>query len=457
MNTAFIFLALTAGGVLSPLLIKMLPRGNPDTKSFLIVAASLALSFVFVLNPFFSSATPQAFQFLFFQFLLFFAFVSVSRMRQRKSQFLHALMSIPSNGQWFITMWILSDVYLANQYAKGVLGGMSFSGEFPALLVAAIVGALAGRMVGAQWMQWVEARWEVKTESVGSSALRALDAWTPKALFLSVALCVLAYVFFYPEFLRDALIVMALGLAQNGIYAINTRFANRNHPGWSAVTGLIGGVVYYVHWVYLVSYTTVGGFMPLVLLIPYTVATVAGSNLGATISMVCEKFLNLKADQHVYDKNAFEDVRWHHGLLWVAASLCLPYIVMSGDVLALFGIAPSTLVLPFALPGWLEGEWARPATLLFGGLMFFIQNVTHTLSSRAGNRNHASYHAVTCVFHGVLYFLTGSFVILNANFMDLVPLAIFGSAAGQLFAQRLSLKVERHLMSVMDVPAPAKA
>ncbi|MEK7178892.1 MAG: hypothetical protein AAB727_01400, partial [Patescibacteria group bacterium] len=140
MNTAFIFMALTAGGVLSPLLIKMLPRGNPDTKSFLIVAASLALSFVFVLNPFFSSATPQAFQFLFFQFLLFFAFVSVSRMRQRKSQFLHALMSIPSNGQWFITMWILSDVYLANQYAKGVLGGMSFSGEFPALLVAAIVG-----------------------------------------------------------------------------------------------------------------------------------------------------------------------------------------------------------------------------------------------------------------------------------------------------------------------------
>ena len=82
------------GRGLSPLLIKMLPRGNPDTKSFLIVAASLALSFVFVLNPFFSSATsgiPVP-----FQFLLFFAFVSVSRMRRRKSQFLHALMSIPS-------------------------------------------------------------------------------------------------------------------------------------------------------------------------------------------------------------------------------------------------------------------------------------------------------------------------------------------------------------------------
>ena len=54
-------------------------------------------------------------------------------------------------------MWILSDVYLANQYAKGVLGGMSLG--IPALLVVAIVGALAGRMVGAQWMQWVEARW----------------------------------------------------------------------------------------------------------------------------------------------------------------------------------------------------------------------------------------------------------------------------------------------------------
>ena len=136
--------------------------------------------------------------------------------------------------------------------------------------------------------------------------------------------------------------------------------------------------------------------------------------------------------------------------------LCLPYIVMSGDVTCPFRDRAKHARAPVCASGVARGEWARPATLLFGGLMFFIQNVTHTLSSRAGNRNHASYHAVTCVFHGVLYFLTGSFVILNANFMDLVPLAILALRQDSSL-RNVSLKVERHLMSVMDVPAPAKA
>lgn len=457
MSSSDLFIILTLLGVLSPILISFLPKGRTDLSSLYIsgVVALSAISAVFF-YPLQHIPASVVLQFLFFQFLLFFAFVAVSRMRQRKSQFLHALMSIPSNGQWFITMWILSEVYLVNQYTKGVLGQMAFGNEFLILLAVAVAGALSGRMVGVQWMQWVEARWEVKTESVGSASLRRLDAYTPKVLVASVVICLFWYVVFYPEILKDVLIVMSLGFLQNGVYALNTRLANRNHPGWPVVTGLVGGVVFIIHWAYLISYTTTGGVMPLILLAPYTVATVVGSNFGALLSMVCERNLRLKADQHVYDKNTYGHITWHRWLLWGVAIVCAVYIAGNEYILNVLGTGVHAVVLPLPLTEWLGGSFVRPVTLLIGGLLFFISNVTHTLSSRAGNRNHALYHAVTCILHGVVYFSLGTFVILNAHFVDLIPLAALGSALGQLFAQRFSMRVEKFLVSVMDVPDPVR-
>lgn len=136
-------------------------------------------------------------------------------------------------------------------------------------------------------------------------------------------------------------------------------------------------------------------------------------------------------------------VCWHRWLLVGVALLAIAYLSWSTEILALFGLAAHSINLPFA-------ELSRPVALLVGAATFFANTVTHTLSSRAGNRNHAGYHAVTCLIHGGTTFFMGAFVILNASFLDLIPVAALGSAAGQLFAQRASLSMEKRLESVMD-------
>ncbi|MBI4118557.1 MAG: hypothetical protein HY455_03420 [Parcubacteria group bacterium] len=452
-----IFFILTLFCVVSPIFLPLLPKGKVDLSS-LSIGGGVFLGAAFIASLFRLEGIPAnvLMQFLFFQFLLFFSFIAVSRMRQRKSQFLHALTSIPSNGQWFITMWILSEVYLVNQYAKGVWGGLAFTEEFLVLLVIAVAGALSGRLVGAQWMQWVEARWEVNTESVGSAGLRKLDKYTSWYLWGAVLKCLAVYLIFFPQFFVDVLIVMSLGLVQNGVYAINTRLANRDHPGWPVVTGLIGSVVFVIHWAFLISYTTVGGVMPLILLVPYTIATVAGSNFGALLSMGIERALKLKADAHVKGKDVYKTVTWHKKLLWVTAILTVGYVIWNTQILSALGIVANDIVLPVPLIQWLSEDLVRPAALAIGGLLFFLVNMTHTLSSRAGNRNHAGYHAVTCIPHGIVHFSMGTFVILNAHFVDLIPLAMLGAALGQLWAQELSKRVEKYLTSVMDVPPEPK-
>lgn len=436
--SAIAWLTLTACLTGSPLLLLRLGRSSFDRKSFSIVVLACAIAATAPALGFGGAAA--VYKVLLAQTVLFAAFVSVSRMRQRKSAFLHALASIASNGGWFLVMFVLAGALV---HAEHALHGTALSREFVGLLLASIAGILAGRLIGVQWMQFVERRFKVRTDSVGSSGLDWLDRRTVPALM--AALVVMAAAYYGCRFApwRDVLIVTTLGFLQNGVYAINTRLANRDHPGWPVVAGLAGGAVFIVHWTYLIGYTEVGGMMPIALLIPYTVATVAGSNTGAMLSMMHERVLGIKADTRRANAAAYASIVWHRWLLAGAALVCAAYLLWSDSVLALFGLAAHAIVLPFA-------SVPRPAALVLGGLAFFANNVTHTLSSRAGNRNHAPYHAATCLIHGLVTFFMGAFVILNARFLDLVPVAALGSATGQLFAQRISLRMEQWLASVMD-------
>lgn len=424
--------------VASPLILRTLEPSVFDARSLAIVLGAFALA---LLAPFFGlgdMATVS--QVLLAQTVLFAAFVSVSRMRQRKSAFLHALASVASNGSWFLVMFVLAGAYV---HAEQTLHGGALTREFAGLLVASVAGILAGRLVGVQWMQFVERRFSVRTDSVGSPTLAWLDARTVPALMGVLVAMVAAYYDYHFAPWRDVLIVTTLGFLQNGVYAMNTRLANRDHPGWPVVTGLLGGAIFVVHWTYLIGYSETGGLMPLTLLIPYTVATVAGSNVGAMVSMLHENLLGIKADTHRTNSALYASVAWHRWLLVGVASLCVIYLSWSTEILLFFGLAAHAISVPFA-------ELGRPLALLFGAAMFFANNITHTLSSRAGNRNHAGYHAITCLIHGATTFFMGAFVILNAQFLDLIPVAALGSATGQLFAQRVSLWMEKRLESVMD-------
>jgi hypothetical protein len=197
--------------------------------------------------------------------------------------------------------------------------------------------------------------------------------------------------------------------------------------------------------------------MPLALLVPYTIATVVGANFGIVQSVVLEKMLKISVDTHAKkgtDVPDYSKITWHRKVLLITAFVCGGYIVASEQILHALGLTAHAIMLPFTF--FTVTGLERPAALFLGGFFFFANNITHTISSRAGNRNHAPYHAVTCVIHGLMVFGTGSFVILNPSFPDLIPVAAFGSALGQLFAQRFSMKMEAWLLSVMDVPEEKK-
>jgi len=438
MNGALWLLALVIAE--SPLLLLVLKDGFFDRCSFIITSAVVIVELIM---PFFDFGDPSVVWKLFLaQVLLFSSFVCVSRIRQRKSLFLMALASIVSNGGWFLAVQVLAGAYLSAEQGIGI-------SESIGLLVSAVAGALVGRLVGVQWAIWMENRWQIRLNSVGSTTIRWLDSYTQPIIGILLLGCLFVYGTIGLVPIRDLLITTALGFAQNAVHTINERLANRNHPGWPVLTGLLSGIIFIVNWTFLMGYTKSGGFMPVVLLIPYTLATVAGGNLSADLSMALERLLNLGADAHVLNGESYAEVTWHKTVLLVTAVSCAAYLVASEYVLRFFGLTTHMIVLPFKIFAGMDFE--RPASLFLGGALFFASNVTQTLSSRAGNRNNAPYHAVTCLMHGLVTFGTGTFVVLNARFLDLIPVAALGSSLGQLFAQRWSMRVERWLGSVMEV------
>jgi hypothetical protein len=421
----------------SPLIIAASTTGVFDSRSFLIIGIALV---AVVLLPLFGKGDALVlWQYFLAQSLLFASYIFVSRVRQRKSLFLIAVASVASNAGWFAAMRVLATAYLS--------GGQKLSdmntGE---LLAMAVLGTVVGRLIAAQWTMWVEKRWHVGTDSVGSPTLRWLDAHTHYGISLLFFGGVIGYGAFGLISLHDLLIVSVLGFAQNAITTINSRFANRDHPGWPVVTGLAAGTLFVINWTFLIGHTDSGELMSPALLVPYTLATVAGGNCAAVASMRLEKKLDLKVDSYVAGVTPYNDPTWHRFLLLGIAGLCGVYLTMNGYFAALFSLQLHSIVLPFPTMGT---EFGRGVSMVMAGVLFFLSNVTHTLSSRAGNRNSSTYHAVTCILDGMMTFWTGTFVILNARFLDIVPIAAFGTALGQLWAQRCSMGMERWLGSVM--------
>jgi hypothetical protein len=444
--------------VASPLILWWAKNPVFDKKSFAIATIGTAL--VAMLPLFGIGNHLLVWQLLVAQTLLFVSYVFVSRTRQRKSLFLIALMSVFSNGGWFLTMFVLATAYT---HAQKTLQGLSLSVEFFGFLAAITAGTLGGRLVGVQWMQFVEQRFGIRSNSVKSETLTKLDLKTIPFITWALVLMVVVGLGFGIVQARDMFIVVTLGLLQNLVYSVNTRLANRDHPGWPVVTGLLATVIFIVHWAYLLKYSAAGGSMPLVLLIPYTLATLTGSTIGARLSMSIEDVLGLKPDKHVVEeekkkkeesKVKYKGIKWHHTLLTVVAVLSGIYLAWNEAILAWLGIAPQAIIIPFASSESLLSE--RMLSLLFGGLIFFLNSATFTLMSRAGNRNHAVYHATLCVLLGFMSFWYGSFVVLNARFLDLIPIAAFGSALGQLYGQQFSMWMEKKLNSVMDVEPEKK-
>ncbi|MBI5003597.1 hypothetical protein HZC00_00675 [Candidatus Kaiserbacteria bacterium] len=427
----------------SPLLLWVQGYAAFDQKSFGITAF---MGVIGITVPLIGLGDPALmWELLLAQTLMFASFASISWVRQRHSLSLIGFVSVFSNGGWFIAMHMLSVSYILSSHksliSPDVLGAFAM----------VVIGTLVGRMVAVQWTRWAGALWGVKTTEVHSPMLRLLDSWAVIVSAFALFLCLEAYGIFKIASMFDVCVVMMMAIAQNTVYTVNSRFANRDHPGWPLLTGPITGLLLYGQWLFIGGHTETGGNMPFVLMIPYTVATVAGSIFGSQISMNTEARLKMKVAT-AESRPDYSKVKWHYGVFAGLLILGVIYAFSSLQLLGALGWQAEPVHLPFAV---VQDSWyERPLFLLLAGLPFFVQNFTHTLSSRAGSRSNSRVHAVTCLLHGTVYFASLWFVIANVHVVDFLPLAVLGGTFGQFLAQYLSKKYEGVLKSYMDEPPP---
>lgn len=429
--------------IASPLVLWTRNSSIYDPRSFLITACVGGLGIVAPLMGL--GQALVMWKLLLAQTLMFASFASISWVRQRRSLSFIGFVSIFSNGGWFVAMQMLSASYIISR-------GPVWSADVLGALVMVVTGTLVGRLVAVQWTRWAGAKWGVKTTEVRSSTVRAMDQMAVIVCAAALFICLDVYGIGQLTSMFDVCVVMTLGILQNTIYTVNSRFANRDHPGWPILTGLVTGATMYGQWLFLAGHTYTGGAMPLLLLVPYTVATVSGTVIGSKISMGAEERLKLQVTSADHRPD-YSSVKWHYWFLAILALLSALYAFNSEQVLGVLGWQAHPVDLSALGLGGIRYE--RPVFLFLAGLPFFIQNFTHTLSSRAGSRSNSRVHAVMCIIHGIVYFCSLMFVIVNVKVLDFLPFAVLGGMLGQFFAQILSGKFEWALKSFMDETSAA--
>lgn len=88
------------------------------------------------------------------------------------------------------------------------------------------------------------------------------------------------------------LIMMVMAYAQNLSFTLVSRARNRSSKTYHLIAAVLSNFTWFITAKYLI--VTQG--MTWMLMVPYTVATVAGSLTGQTVSMKIEKLIGAKSD-----------------------------------------------------------------------------------------------------------------------------------------------------------------
>ncbi len=380
----------------------------------------------------------------------FVGFIFISRFRQRSSFAWHANSASVSNGAWYLTMSILK---LAEAYWL--------------FLVPYMIGIISGRTSGMAWAQYIEKKFHLKADAAMDDRLAPGQRLTyilkePMFWILCSSLAVnIFYSCFYLGFtqLQQVLVVIGLGLLQNFVGTINTRAQARGSNWYITTTGLCSGLAFSLSAVYLFSRG-----MPMFLFIPYTTSTALGSSMGAFCSMIIEWsstrikeskwsnwFGDLRPDQHLKEnkkEKTKEEIELERLPYKIIFALGLYWIVFQEPLFRLLGWSVTPLKFPFS--GFIL-EWPRTALMTLASAIFFFDNAFHSINSRAGNRNHSGYHAITCIPKGLADFSKNSYIARNSGIVDIVPVSILAGCLGSLYGKDLSQKVEKYLQARMDV------
>lgn len=93
------------------------------------------------------------------------------------------------------------------------------------------------------------------------------------------------------------LCILALSFVQNIAFSLTSRTRNRDNFAYHALAATGSNVVWFLTFRALIT-----ADMTLALLLPYTLGTVAGSLMGASISMRLEQWFGATSDGHLRER-----------------------------------------------------------------------------------------------------------------------------------------------------------
>lgn len=382
----------------------------------------------------------EAVIFLFASVGQFVAYVFVSRLRQRGSFFWHVIAAIASNGMWYAVMHTLK---IADSYWL--------------LIFPYVCGIVSGRTAGVLLAQFVEKSFDLKADATTDTRLapgQRLKYIGKEYTFWVLLAILLAYLVygcfnFNEEFTKSLFVVIGLGIIQNFFYAITARASQRGNSWYIAITGILQGITFFVSATYLLSKG-----MPASLAVPYILSTALGSATGAFCSMIIEWVMKLRPDSHL-DKTVSVIQKKNNAPYIIILSLGIIWILFQETIFNFLGIPIAKLVFPISA---ITMDLPRIIIVATAALINLLDSSLHTLSSRAGNRNHVGYHIATLMPKGTIDFFRMSYLALNSAIIDILPVAILAGCLGSLFGKDLAERIERWLQARMDImETPKKA
>lgn len=380
----------------------------------------------------------EAILFLLAAIAQFMAFVFVSILRQKGSFFWHSTANFLSHGTWYAVMSIFSS-----------------SKTYWMLFILYMVGIIAGRIAGVNWAAFVVKKYKLTSDATRDPKLAAGERVNyikkePMLWLLVGGLATyMAYSFFYLEASLNAYlyVLISISIVQNILYAMNTRASQRGRNWYIAITGLAAGALFSVQAVILFS-----KHMPLELFIPYVLASTLGSATGAFISMIIEHKKKIRPDEHLEKvrEDAPKIPEWKKRLPYaIILALASIWIIFQVQIFNLIGLNVNELRFPFT---WVTAPVPRTLILLTAATLFFLDNALHTVTSRAGNRDHTGYHISSLIPKGFVDFFRISYLSLNTKIPDIIPISILAGCLGSLCGKDVSERIEKWLQARMDLP-----
>ncbi len=366
----------------------------------------------------------------------FIAFVFVSILRQKGSFFWHSTANCLSHGTWYAVMGLLSG-----------------SKTYWMLFILYLVGIIAGRIAGVNWAAYVVKKYNLTSDATRDPKLapgKRLNYLMKEPTFWFLVLGLLAYIT-YGRFNFDSsmnnylLLLIGLSIVQNLLYAINARAAQRGRNWFIAITGLSAGAIFSVQAVILFSKE-----MPKELFIPYVLASTLGSATGAFVSMIIEYKRKIRPDEHLV-LNKVKVPEWKKRLPYaIILALAAIWVIFQVQIFNFFGLTVNELKFPVSV---ITAKLPRILILMTAAALFFLDSALHTVTSRAGNRNHTGYHVSSLIPKGLVDFLRISYISLNDKIPDILPVSILAGCLGSLCGKDVSERIERWLQARMDVPS----